>query len=72
MKCVRCGADTRRKSSFCKNCEDFLNNKEVLEEELPDSDEDSQSINWGYIMVTISVIAVAIMVAFIVYCNNAR
>jgi uncharacterized membrane protein YvbJ len=69
MKCVRCGADTRRKSSFCKDCEDFIRNDgKITSEEVGDREEENVTINWGYMMVTFSVIAVAAMIAFIVFC----
>lgn len=64
MKCVRCGASTNSETSFCENCEDFIKNGGTVEEE---SNYDFD-INWGYMLVTISVIAVAIMLAVIVYC----
>ncbi len=71
MKCVRCGKETKRKSSFCKECEDFvINGDKVENEDVKTVNDDEFSINWGYFMVTLSVIAVAVMIAFIVYCNK--
>lgn len=64
MKCVRCGNSTTSKTSFCKGCRDFLKNRDNVIEE---NNDDDLIIKWGYMMVTFSVLAVAVMLAMIVF-----
>lgn len=60
MKCVRCGGNTNSATLFCDSCQSFLKN-----DRIPNNA--GIEVNWGYMLVTMSVVAVAIMLAMIVY-----
>lgn len=66
MKCVRCGISTDNESSFCEKCENFVKNGP----QVTNQNGESFEVNWGYMLVTLSVIAVAIMLAIIVYSTR--